>query len=101
MWNSECSPSRLSPPRRFNTFHHQDSFDPNPDRAATVTGPGKMRVNKTVSDEVLRELEKRGHKVSTTGGAIAYPVMIYIDHGNNMIYAAGDPKAGRHAAAID
>ncbi len=86
---------------RFNTFHHQDSFDPNPDRAATVTGPGKMRVNKTVSDEVLRELEKRGHKVSTTGGAIAHPVMIYIDHGNNMIHAAGDPKAGRHAAAID
>ena len=86
---------------RFNTFHHQDSFDPNPDRAATVTGPGKMRVNKTVSDEVLRELEKRGHKVSTTGGAIAHPVMIYIDHGNKMIHAAGDPKAGRHAAAID
>ena len=86
---------------RFNTFHHQDSFDPNPDRAATVTGPGKMRVNKTVSDAVLRELEKRGHKVSTTGGAIAHPVMIYIDHANNMIHAAGDPKAGRHAAAID
>ena len=86
---------------RFNTFHHQDSFDPNPDRAATFTGPGKMRVNKTVSDEVLLELEKRGHKVSTTGGAIAHPVMIYIDHGNNMIHAAGDPKAGRHAAAID
>ena len=86
---------------RFNTFHHQDSFDPNPDRAATVTGPGKMRVNKPVSDAVLRELEKRGHKVSTTGGAIAHPVMIYIDHGNNMIHAAGDPKAGRHAAAID
>ena len=86
---------------RFNTFHHQDSFDPNPDRAATVTGPGRMRVNKAVSDDVLRELEKRGHKVSTTGGAIAYPVMIYIDHENKMIHAAGDPKAGRHAAAID
>ena len=86
---------------RFNTFHHQDSFDPNPDRAATVTGPGRMRVNKAVSDDVLRELEKRGHKVGTTGGAIAYPVMIYIDHENKMIHAAGDPKAGRHAAAID
>ena len=86
---------------RINTFHHQDSFDPNPDRAATVTGPGRMRVNKAVSDDVLRELEKRGHKVSTTEGAIAYPVMIYIDHGNKMIHAAGDPKAGRHAAAID
>ena len=86
---------------RFNTFHHQASFAPNPDRAATVTGPGRMRVNKAVSDDVLRELEKRGHKVSTTGGAIAYPVMIYIDHENKMIHAAGDPKAGRHAAAID
>ena len=86
---------------RFNTFHHQDSFDPNPDRAATVTGPGRMRVNKAVSDDVRRELEKRGHKISTTEGAIAYPVMIYIDHGNKMIHAAGDPKAGRHAAAID
>jgi len=86
---------------RFNTFHHQDSFDPNPDRAATVTGPGRMRVNKAVSDDVLRELEKRGHKISTTEGAIAYPVMIYIDHENKMIHAAGDPKAGRHAAAID
>ena len=86
---------------RFNTFHHQDSFDPNPDRAATVTGPGRMRVNKAVSDDVLRELEKRGHKISTTEGAIAYPVMIYIDHGNKMIHAAGDPKAGRHAAVID
>ena len=71
------------------------------DRAATVTGPGRMRVNKAVSDDVLRELEKRGHKISTTEGAIAYRVMIYIDHGNKMIHAAGDPKAGRHAAAID
>ena len=86
---------------RFNTFHHQNSFDPNPDRKATVVGPGRMRVNKAVAADVLRELEERGHKVSTTGGAIAYPVMIYIDHGNKMIHAAGDPKAGRHAAAID
>ncbi len=86
---------------RFNTFHHQGSFDPNPDRQATVVGPGRMRANKAVAVEVLRELEERGHKVSTTGGAIAYPVMIYIDHANRMIHAAGDPKAGRHAAAID
>ena len=63
--------------------------------------PAEMRVNKAVSADVLRELEERGHKVSTTGGAIAYPVMIYIDHGKKMIHAAGDPKAGRHAAAID
>ncbi len=86
---------------RFNTFHHQGSFDPNPDRKATVVGPGRMRVNKAVAADVLRELEERGHKVSTTGGAIAYPVMIYIDQANSMIHAAGDPKAGRHAAAID
>ena len=86
---------------RFNTFHHQGSFDPNPDRQAAIVGPGKMRVNKAVAADVLSELEQRGHKVSTTGGAIAYPVMLYIDQGKGIIHAAGDPKAGRHAAAID
>jgi len=27
--------------------------------------------------------------------------MIYIDHETGTIYAAGDPKTGRHAAALD
>ena len=64
-------------------------------------GPGRMLVNKAVPADVLRELEARGHGVSTTGGAIAAPVMIYIDQEKRIIHAASDPKTGHHAAAID
>ena len=49
----------------------------------------------------LKDLLERGHKVSTTGGPIAYPVMVYYDKDMNQFYAAGDPKANRHAAVIE
>lgn len=85
---------------RFNTSHHQDSFDPNPDRSAAFKGGGKMRVNERIPESVRQELKQRGHKVETTKGPIAHPVMIYIDQDRKVIHAAGDPKAGRHAAAL-
>lgn len=85
---------------RFNTFHHQDSFDPNPDRSATFQGAGRMRVNERIPEAIRKELTQRGHRVQTTKGPIANPIMIYIDHKNGVFHAAGDPKAGRHAAAL-
>lgn len=85
---------------RFNTFHHQDSFDPNPDRSATFQGAGRMRVNERIPEAIRKELTQRGHQVQTTKGPIANPIMIYIDHKNGVFHAAGDPKAGRHAAAL-
>jgi len=85
---------------RFNTFHHQNSFDPNPDRDKTFVGAGKMRVHTGVSEATRNELTRRGHKVSTTSGPIANPIMIYIDPDTGLFRAAGDPAAGRHAAAI-
>ena len=85
---------------RFNTSHHQNSFDPNPDRTAAFVGAGKMRVNEAVPEDVRKSLADRGHAISTTGGAIANPVMIYIDHEAGTFYAAGDPQARRHAGAI-
>jgi len=45
-------------------------------------------------------LEARGHNLSTTSEAIASPVMIYLDRDAGEMYAAGDPNAGRHAAAL-
>jgi len=45
-------------------------------------------------------LRKRGHVLSTTPKAIAAPVMLHIDR-SGIMYAAGDPNAGRHAAALD
>ena len=85
---------------RFNTLHHQNSFDPNPDRTAAFVGHGKIRVNDSISTSVRENLVQRGHNVETTGGAIAHPVMLYLDHENGVTYAAGDPQAGRHAAAL-
>jgi gamma-glutamyltranspeptidase/glutathione hydrolase len=86
---------------RFNTGHHQGSFDPNPDREAAFVGTGTLRVNTALSEKPGSELAQRGHKLTTTSGPIAHPVMIYIDQATGMIYAAGDPQARRHAAALD
>lgn len=86
---------------RFSTGHQQNSFDPNPDREAAFVAAGSLRVNTGVAAEVRAGLSKRGHKLTGTSRPIAHPVMIYIDARSGMIYAAGDPKAGRHAAALD
>lgn len=85
---------------RFNTFHHENSFDPNPDRKAAFKGAGKMRVHVDIPKSVQQSLAARGHKVDTTKGPIAYPIMLHIDHETGVIQAAGDPTAGRHAAAL-
>ncbi|MFO7945916.1 MAG: gamma-glutamyltransferase [Armatimonadota bacterium] len=85
---------------RFNTDHMQDSFDADPDRDQAFKAPGSLRVNSEVPDVVRAELQKRGHDLSTTSEPIASPVMLHIDPQTGTIHAAGDPKAGRHAAAL-
>jgi gamma-glutamyltranspeptidase/glutathione hydrolase len=86
---------------RFSTSHHQDSFDPNSNRPATVGTLASLTVDDKLDESVRGELAKRGHKIELTGGPIAHPIMIYIDPDTGMIYAAGDPKARRHAAALE
>jgi gamma-glutamyltranspeptidase / glutathione hydrolase len=86
---------------RFMTNHRENSFDPNPDRQATVGELGSLQVSEVVSEPVQESLAALGHKVTTTKKPIAYPVMIYIDQKTGRMYAAGDPSAKRHAAAID
>jgi gamma-glutamyltranspeptidase/glutathione hydrolase len=86
---------------RFATGHHEDSFNPNPDRAATLAGLGSLEIDERVSNVVRTELAERGHKVKATSDPIARPVMIVVDPDTGMIHAAGDPKAFRHAAALD
>jgi gamma-glutamyltranspeptidase/glutathione hydrolase len=85
---------------RFHTNHHQDSFDPNPDREAAFVGRGELKLNSAIATETQQELARRGHKVSTVEGAIAHPVMIVIDRSTGVLHAAGDPQAKRHAAAV-
>ncbi len=85
---------------RFSTDHHEDSFDPNPDRRATLGTLANLTVDERLDERVRNDLAKRGHKIKTTTGPIAHPVMIYVDPDTGMIHAAGDPKARRHAAAL-
>jgi gamma-glutamyltranspeptidase/glutathione hydrolase len=85
---------------RFATAHHQDSFDPNPDRAQTFIMAGSLRISDRVDPQVQQELARRGHQLAATSAPIATPVMLSIDQGTGMLYAAGDPAAGRHAAGL-
>jgi gamma-glutamyltranspeptidase/glutathione hydrolase len=86
---------------RFNTDHMENSFDSDPDRKRAFMSAGSLRVNTGVAQSIREELKKRGHNLSITPNAIAAPVMLYIDQRSGVMYAAGDPNAGRHAAALD
>ncbi|MFN9371834.1 MAG: gamma-glutamyltransferase family protein [Planctomycetaceae bacterium] len=86
---------------RFYTLHHQDSFNPHPDRREAVVGLGKLVVNEQIAPDIREELARRGHLVSTSSSPVGNPVMITIDPTTGQLEAAGDPRAGRHAAAID
>jgi gamma-glutamyltranspeptidase/glutathione hydrolase len=85
---------------RFATAHHEDSFDPNPNRAQAFKQAGSLTINDSVSENVREELARRGHQVKAQGSPIATPVMVYVDKDNGTYYAAGDPAARRHAAGL-
>ena len=85
---------------RFATAHHQDSFDPNPDRMQTFKGSGSLSVSDSLNDSVRKELSQRKHKLDVRTSPIASPVMLYVDQESGAFYAAGDPKANRHAAGL-
>jgi gamma-glutamyltranspeptidase/glutathione hydrolase len=85
---------------RFATAHHEDSFDPNPDRPDTFKKVGSLSISDRVSPNVRNELTRRGHRVEPSAGPIATPVMLFIDQESGAIHAAGDPDAGRHAAGL-
>lgn len=86
---------------RFSTGHQEDSFDPNSIREETLGTLASLTVDEQMDESVRDELARRGHKIETTSKPIAYPIMIYAEPGTGMLYAAGDPKAKRHAAALD
>ena len=83
---------------RFSTFHHQNSFDPNPRRDQTFDEAGALEINDTVDPQVRAELQRRGHPLRVKAGAISSPVMLRVEEGGFL--AAGDPGAGRHAAGL-
>ena len=86
---------------RFRTGHHENSFNPNPNRDTTVVQPSYLEINTNIDQKVKNKLMNREHNLSTTSEPIASPVMLCIDQDTEMLYAAGDPETGRHAAALD
>jgi len=86
---------------RFHTGHHQNSFDPDPDRKKTLGTLASLTVDDRVEESVRRQLGGRGHEVRTASMPIGHPVMLYLDPDTAVIHAAGDPRAGRHAAALE
>jgi gamma-glutamyltranspeptidase/glutathione hydrolase len=85
---------------RFVTNHHQDSFDPDPDRGRAFVEAGRVIINDRVDEGVREELNRRGHKLELRVGAIAAPVMLYVDQEAGIFHAAGDPEAERHAGGF-
>lgn len=85
---------------RFATAHHQDSFNPVADRGAAFLRAGSLTVDAGIAPEAADALARRGHRVERVPGPIAHPVMLAVDPDAGAVYAAGDPAAGRHAAAL-
>lgn len=86
---------------RFHTVHHEGSFNPNPHRRETLGKLGGLVVEGRITKEVIAELKKRGHTVRTFTEVNSLPVMLYVDTETGMMYAAGDPRVGRHAAVVE
>lgn len=84
---------------RFYMNHHQDSFNPDPDRNAAFVGRGELKVHDEIPEVIRKDLSGRGHLLEVVTTPIAHPVMIVIDHQTGLMHAAGDPKANRHAGA--
>ena len=85
---------------RFATSHHEDSFDPNPNRQETFGEPGSMMISDAVDPGAREELARRGHQVESVSRPIAVPVMLHVDQESGVISAAGDPATQRHAAGV-
>ncbi|MBB23830.1 MAG: hypothetical protein CMN04_13245 [Roseibacillus sp.] len=92
------SPKEAVSCARFSTRHHENSFIPN--RKREILGLGQVTLQDTIREPIVRNLSGRGHRVGRAGGAIAAPAMLLYDRENDLLHAAGDPRAGRHAAVL-
>lgn len=78
---------------RFGTSHHLGSFRQTPPKLGSLLLYGE------VGETTIKELESRGHKVTVSKPPLWAPSLLRLDPTSGRIDAAGDPKAGRHAAA--
>ncbi|WP_169977320.1 gamma-glutamyltransferase family protein [Tautonia rosea] len=88
------SPSEAVTAPRFNSEHLVGSFgQPAPEL-------GLLRIDPRVGDEVLAELEARGHRIQPSRSPVgSNPTVLRIHPDTGLIEAAGCPDSRRHAAA--
>lgn len=79
--------------RRWLTGHYVGSFGQSPPRLGT------LMLQDGTDDGIVVELKRRGHDVSAVSPPLWWPVALTRDPKTGVLHAAGDPKAGRHAAA--
>lgn len=79
---------------RFGTNHHVGSFR---QRAPEL---GSLLIDPQAGEETMADLARRGHTVKPSGPPLWAPVVLRRDPATGQLDAAGDPKAGRHAAAF-
>src|SRR5262249_42751632 len=87
------SPADAVTAPRFYTKHLLSSF------RQALPELGNLQINPGVGDKTLAELAKRGHKIQLQEGPVWAPSVLTLDPASKRIQAAGDPTAGRHAAA--
>jgi len=78
---------------RFGTNHLLGSFRQTPPQL------GSLLLYPEMGEETIKELQWRGHKAKVRRPPLWSPTALRIDPKTGAIQAAGDPKAGRHAAA--
>ena len=80
---------------RFGTQHHIGSFRQTPPKL------GSLMISSAASPKTVAALKKLGHEVEILAHRPWSPSVLAIDPATGAMQVAGDPEAGRHAAAID
>jgi gamma-glutamyltranspeptidase/glutathione hydrolase len=93
------APSDAVTAPRFATGHHENSFNSSPARCETIVRTAGLTLDARITAHVATQLAARGHDIRVAQEPIARPVMIVLDPESGIARAAGDPRAGRHAAA--
>jgi gamma-glutamyltranspeptidase/glutathione hydrolase len=91
--NRRRDPAAAVAAPRFSTDHHIGSFAQTPPRLGSLT------LDAGIPEDVAESLRGRGHQVTRTPGPIGAPSVLARDPATGRLTAAGDPRAGRHAAA--
>jgi gamma-glutamyltranspeptidase/glutathione hydrolase len=80
---------------RFDTLHLVSSFD---DHAFV---PGSLNVESRVAEDVIQQLEQRGHKLKLqkAWGTLSSPTVIIYNPQTGVASAGADPRRGRYAVA--